>query len=83
VANGFETVIIPAGQTGTWQPLDYRIFGILKPRAKLEWEAEHARQFQKGVKVKLNMLWAIACLAKVWGRIERRLVTRAWSRLAR
>jgi len=25
---------LPGGQTGTWQPLDYRVFGCLKARAR-------------------------------------------------
>ena len=32
--NGIALQYIPAGQTGEWQPLDFRIFGSLKARAR-------------------------------------------------
>ena len=34
--NEIDLNFIPAGQTGEWQPLDYRIFGSLKQRARAE-----------------------------------------------
>ena len=39
--NGIGLLFIPSGQTGEWQPLDYRIFGGLKARAPAELDRQN------------------------------------------
>jgi len=39
---------VPSGQTGTWQPLDYRVFGSLKARAKERFNAAVAASLLTG-----------------------------------
>jgi hypothetical protein len=74
-----DVAYIPAGQTGTWQPLDYRIFGILKPRARVAWMHEKERQEREGREAPFTMLWAVVMLVRVWNEIEKVRITEAWN----
>jgi hypothetical protein len=73
--NELSLIYIPAGQTGYWQPLDRRIFGNLKGRAKGRFNMAHCgREIPK-----LNMIWAIRCLLDCWQSIGQDDVLDAWS----
>lgn len=41
---GITLEFIPAGQTGSWQPLDNRIFGVIKAKAKEMFDGEMFRR---------------------------------------
>jgi hypothetical protein len=49
---------IPAGKTDYWQPLDRKIFGNLKSRAKACFNGAHC-----GWEIpRLDLIWAVKCL---------------------
>ena len=66
---------IPAGQTGTWQPLDRRIFGSLKARAtRILNESVIEESFEDH-----DMIRAISVLVRAWEEIGREEIQHAWS----
>ena len=72
---------IPAGQTDEWQPLDYRIFGDMKQRAKARFDAYYTRCLVNGETPHFTMIDAIAMLVEVWKGMEDENVRRAWRHL--
>ena len=74
---------IPAGLTGQWQPLDCKIFGELKQKAKQRFDAYYGRCLATGEDPQFRMPDAIAMLVDVWHRLSEENVRRAWGGLAR
>ena len=68
---------IPAGQTGEWQPLDRRIFGILKSRAcsmfDLEMISKDLHDF--------DIIDAIVILLQCWTQITQSEIINSWKHL--
>ena len=80
--NGLDLNFIPAGQTGEWQPLDYRIFGSLKQRARAAFDrSDVVTKNNKGAIV-INWATAVEILVKCWDEIPQDEVINAWSPLA-
>ena len=79
--NGIELHFIPAGQTGEWQPVDYRIFGSLKQRARAEFNrSDVVTQNDEGAIV-INWETAVRILVKCWEEIKPEEVIKAWAPL--
>jgi hypothetical protein len=68
---------IPSGMTDQWQPLDLRIFGSLKARAKALFDAEWMRDPD----TELSTEDAIALLLRSWQSIEQGEILKAWQKL--
>jgi hypothetical protein len=79
--NWGEVAYIPAGQTGTYQPLDLRIFGILKATAKALWKNEQLERMLENRTTKLDLSWAANCLVRSWRQISKWAIMDAWSEL--
>ena len=76
-AQGHEmgVTFIPPGQTGTWQPLDRRIFGSLKARAtKLMNQRMATESFEEH-----NIMKAIAFMVEAWNQISPEEIRNAWA----
>lgn len=78
--NGIGIMFIPAGQTGEWQPLDFRIFGSLKARAKAEFDRRHV-VVRDGYGLTINWELAIDILIQCWDAISIVEAINAWSKL--
>ena len=66
---------IPPGQTGTWQPLDRRVFGDLKSRAQdLLNESVLHEAFEDH-----DMFRAISVLVKAWELLTSDAIRKAWN----
>lgn len=78
--NDIGMMFIPAGQTGEWQPLDFRIFGSLKARAKAEFDKRHAVH-RNGDEYEINWELAIDILIQCWDEISTEEAINAWSKL--
>ena len=66
---------IPPGQTGTWQPLDRRVFGDLKSRAQdLLNESVLNEAFEDH-----DMFRAISVLVKAWELLTSDAIRKAWN----
>jgi hypothetical protein len=78
---GIELKYVPAGQTGEWQPLDHRIFGVLKSKGKSAWAEEQVKAIgiSPEEKEELNMIWAIRSLVRCWDGISTETIKGAWS----
>jgi len=59
---------VPSGQTGTWQPLYYRVFGSVKARAE--------KRFRAAVVAALDSL---VMLSNVWSAVPQDEILEAWS----
>ena len=69
---------IPAGQTSYWQPLDRRLFGILKKKAMHELE-----KTTYGSKLtEISMIDAVWALVRAWESLPEETVRTAWAHLA-
>jgi hypothetical protein len=68
---------VPSGQTSIWQPLDRRIFGSLKQRAKALFRMAHSDIH--GAPPKLDIFWALYCLVTCWDAIPNEDVKAAWN----
>jgi hypothetical protein len=75
IDNGIHLIYIPAGQTDYWQPLDRRIFGNLKGRARgcFNWA------YSEDQIPEVNMMWALRCLLQCWEAITREQILDSWS----
>ena len=74
-SNDIGLTFIPPGQTGTWQPLDRRIFGELKSRAThLLNETILETAFETH-----DMNHAISVLVRAWQLIPKDAIQKAWS----
>lgn len=66
---------VPAGQTGTWQPLDRRIFGSLKARSqRILKESAVNESFDKH-----DIMNAIGILVRAWKEISEDEIRNAWT----
>jgi hypothetical protein len=68
---------IPSGMTDEWQPLDLRIFGSLKQRARALFDDQWAKEDG----VELTRQTAIARLLKAWDSITQEEILNAWDKL--
>lgn len=68
---------IPAGQTDEWQPLDRRIFGILKARACSQFDAQMISQNLEN----FDIIDAISILLQCWSQITQAEISRSWENL--
>ena len=75
--HGICLSFIPAGQTAIWQPLDRRIFGIVKQKAKLRFQEVIIRKGLENV----DMIDAIVVLIEVWRSLSEQTIRKAWSHL--
>lgn len=73
---GIGMGFIPAGLTSRHQPLDKRIFGNLKSRARARFDAMYVRQEEEP-----NMIVAVRILLEAWSAIEQDEVIKAWDEL--
>jgi len=71
---------VPSGQTGTWQPLDYRVFGSLKARAKARFNAAVMYSLFKGKQREWGMNDALVMLSEVWSGMQQDEIIGVWSR---
>ena len=71
---------IPAGQTGAWQPLDYRIFGSLKARARAEFDQHHVSVLE-GNEECINWERAISVLLDCWEQVSNEEIIESWANL--
>jgi hypothetical protein len=78
-ASGLDIAVeyIPSGMTDEWQPLDLRIFGSLKQRARALFDDQWAREDG----LELTATTAIALLLKAWDSITQEEILNAWDRL--
>ena len=65
---------IPAGQTDYWQPLDNKVFGVLKAKARAMFDAQMADMNLKDV----TIMNAIDILVECWQSLETELIRGAW-----
>ena len=72
---------VPRGQTGTWQPLDYRIFGSLKQKAKARFDKEIAAAYVRGEEPHVTRNDALVMLLQIWKGTPQDEVLNAWNRL--
>jgi hypothetical protein len=70
---------VPGGMTDEWQPLDLRIFGSLKQRAKAMFDAEWIRNDI----TELTPERAIALLLRAWQSVTQDEILNAWGKLNR
>jgi hypothetical protein len=68
---------IPAGLTDEWQPLDLRIFGNLKSRARALFDD----QWMRDGSAELTIATAISLLLKAWNSITQEEVLGAWEKM--
>ena len=70
---------VPSGQTDDWQPLDYRIFGAIKERAKERFDGAAVAAMLKGEKFDPTLNDALATLLDIWKGVPQDEVLGAWS----
>jgi hypothetical protein len=71
-------VFIPAGQTDMYQPLDRRIFGILKSMASRAWRYEHLNAARQARMTDMQKAWAIRCLVDRWRALKPEHILAGW-----
>lgn len=81
IQNDVSLGFVPSGQTGEWQPLDYRIFGSLKQRAKERFDAAVAAALVRGEEYQPSFNDALIMLLEVWLLIDQEEILNAWQRL--
>lgn len=82
--NDIGHIIVPEGQTGQWQPLDFRIFGDLKARAKALFDIRYAQSDVPYTMLQTSEIkWedSMEILLLCWNEISEENVRNAWSRL--
>jgi hypothetical protein len=72
-----ELIFIPAGQTDRYQPLDRRVFGPMKERAKEEFSLMFVRDFDADP----GMPEALQIMVNVWKRFLQDEILEAWDHL--
>jgi hypothetical protein len=72
--SGIELLFVPAGATGRLQPLDRRIFGELKSRARAEFNRLFAMNGERGADYQLSLQVLCDC----WEQISGDNVRNAW-----
>lgn len=68
---------IPAGQTGTWQPLDRRLFGIIKKQAKMKFEELAMRKDLRDI----DMIDALVIFVNIWNNLDEAQIRSSWKYL--
>ena len=72
-----NVLFIPAGQTAEYQPLDRRVFGVLKKQAhKLLLEELQRRDLSA-----IDRVDALVILCQAWENISEDMIRRAWGHL--
>jgi hypothetical protein len=71
---GIQLIFVPAGQTGTYQPLDLRVFGELK--RKIDQRFDHQHMIDPNVEESPSM--AVKYMLDSWGSITQENVLKAW-----
>ena len=66
---------IPPGMTDAYQPLDRRVFGVLKQYLRLLWR----RAYHEDPDQRFNKQKAVQLLVPAWERISPQLVMEGWS----
>jgi hypothetical protein len=64
---------VPAGQTGSMQPLDYRIFGDLKQRVREDFNT----RIRRGDSA-INVVEALKSWLRAWAALAQEAVIKAW-----
>ena len=70
---------IPSGMTGEYQPLDYRVFGVLKQRAKERFDRAVILAMLRGETYEPTLSDAVSTLLDVWGSLSQEIVLDAWA----
>ena len=70
---------IPGGMTGEYQPLDYRVFGILKQRAKQRFDKAVILATLRGKTYEPSLPDAVSTLLEVWGSLSQNEILDAWT----
>lgn len=78
--SGIGLLFIPAGQTGEWQPLDNRIFGSLKARARAEFDRQNV-VVEEDNENYINWELAIMILVQCWEAIPESAIINSWAKL--
>lgn len=78
--NGIALQYIPAGQTGKWQPLDFRIFANLKARAKAAFDEQNVVA-EDGTELTINLELAIYILMHCYDEIPLEEIMNACTKL--
>jgi hypothetical protein len=73
-ANDVELLFVPAGATGRFQPLDRRVFGELKARAR----AEFGRRMWRAHGADIDHNEGLEILRRCWNAIPPENVRKAW-----
>lgn len=68
---------IPAGQTGQWQPLDRRVFGVVKREAEQKLDEICIDEDL----AELNMMDALGILVDVWYKLDEKVIKASWDHL--
>jgi hypothetical protein len=71
---GIDLVFIPPGCTDRLQPLDRRVFGVLKAFARQQWRMQYHQT--KGRKISRQMI--ADNLMKAWKRITQDVIESSW-----
>jgi hypothetical protein len=74
-ANDVELLFVPAGATGRFQPMDRRVFGELKARAR----AEFARRMWSTGQTDVDHDESVRVLIRCWNAIPTSNVKKAWN----
>ena len=74
-ANDVELLFVPAGATGRFQPLDRRVFGELKARAR----AEFGRAMWRAGAAEVDYDESLRILARCWASIPTENIRQAWN----
>lgn len=71
---GIETILIPKGATGRYQPLDRRTFGALKSKGRAKW----TKMFAEHYGMQCNKANAAALLLESWEELSESAVLAGW-----
>jgi hypothetical protein len=74
-ANDVELLFVPAGATGRFQPMDRRVFGELKARAR----AEFGRRMWGSGGADIDYDESLQILARCWNGIPGENIRKAWN----
>ena len=72
---GIELIFIPPGMTDHYQPLDRRVFGVLKQYMRLLWR----RQYMTDPCQRFSKSKAVQLLVPAWERISPQIIRSGWS----
>ena len=72
---------VPSRQIGEWHPLDFRIFGSLKQRAKARFDAAVTAKLIQNENFEFDINDALVMLLEVWKLITQDEVLNSWSHL--